>query len=242
MKSLIAVFVSLLALGQAVLAKDVTKVLLVGHKLDHPFGTHMYLQECRLLAKCLNQNPGILATVSNGWPSDESLLKDIDALVFYSSPAADILLNEKNKIQAEALFKRGVGYTAIHWATGANLQNGPRYEQLLGGWFNFKFSGINVDKQRLVQIDPKHPICNGWTEYELHDEFYLRMKLSPKAKPLLKVTTKGIARDPTATPVVVEHETMLSACLNGNKNAGMLPVFAPLASSRLIRPWLRQRH
>ena len=95
MKSLIAVFVSLLALGQAVLAKDVTKVLLVGHKLDHPFGTHMYLQECRLLAKCLNQNAGIEASVSNGWPSDESLLKDIDALVFYSSPAADILLNEK---------------------------------------------------------------------------------------------------------------------------------------------------
>ena len=104
MKSLIAVFVSLLALGQAVLAKDDTKELLVGHKLDHPFGTHMYLQECRLLAKCLNQNPGILATVSNGWPSDESLLKDIDALVFYSSPAADILFNEKNKIQSEALF------------------------------------------------------------------------------------------------------------------------------------------
>ena len=48
-----------------------------------------------------------------------------------------------------------------------------------------------MDKQRLIQIDPKHPICNGWTEYELHDEFYLRMKLSPKSKPLLKLTTKG---------------------------------------------------
>ena len=39
---------------------------------------------------------------------------------------------------------------------------------------------------------------------------------------IIKVTTKGIARDPAATPVVVEHETMLSACLNGNKNAGMV--------------------
>jgi type 1 glutamine amidotransferase len=173
------------------MAKDVTNVLLVGHKLDHPFGTHMYLHECKLLAKCLNQNPGVKASVCNGWPSDESLLKNVDALVFYSSPAADILLNPKNKNQAEAIFKRGVGFTAIHWATGANLQNGPRYEQLLGGWFNFKFSGINVDKQLLVQIDPRHPICNGWDEYDLHDEFYLRMKLSPKAKPLLKVETKG---------------------------------------------------
>ena len=66
------------------------------------------------------------------------------------------MLSDKNKSQAEALFKRGVGYTAIHWSTGANLLNGPRYERLLGGWFNFKFSGINVDKQRLIQIDPKH--------------------------------------------------------------------------------------
>ncbi len=47
------------------------------------------------------------------------------------------MLSDKNKSQAEALFKRGVGYTAINWATGANLLNGPRYEQLLGGWFNF---------------------------------------------------------------------------------------------------------
>ena len=45
MKSLLTVLVSVLALGQAALAKDLTNVLLVGHKLDHPFGTHMYLQE-----------------------------------------------------------------------------------------------------------------------------------------------------------------------------------------------------
>ncbi|MDP7050915.1 MAG: ThuA domain-containing protein [Verrucomicrobiota bacterium] len=182
-------FASSFGLGSQ--AENVKNVLLIGHKLDHPYGTHMYLKDCSLLAKCLNQNPGVRATVSNGWPSDLSLLKNVDALVFYSSPAADIIFNKNNRIQAESLFERGVGYTAIHWATGAKLENGARYEQLLGGWFNFKFSGINVDKQRLVQIDPKHPICNGWSEYDLHDEFYLRMKLSDKAEPLLKVTTKG---------------------------------------------------
>ena len=191
MKQTLTLLLFTLSLGLCGQAEGETNVLLIGHKLDHPFGTHMYLHECNLLAKCLNQNPGVSATVSNGWPSDPGLLKNVDALVFYSSPAADILLNKKNKNQAESLFERGIGYTAIHWASGANLENGPRYEQLLGGWFNFKFSGINVDKQRLVQIDPKHPICNGWSEYDLHDEFYLQMKLSTKAKPLLKVTTKG---------------------------------------------------
>lgn len=39
---------------------------------------------------------------------------------------------------------------------------------------------------------------------------------------IIKVTTKGIARDPGAGPIATEHETMLSACFNGNKNAGMV--------------------
>ena len=66
------------------------------------------------------------------------LVENLDALVFYSSPAADIMFNEKNRTQEESLFERGVGYTAIHWATGPNLENGAQYEQLLGRWFNFK--------------------------------------------------------------------------------------------------------
>ena len=39
---------------------------------------------------------------------------------------------------------------------------------------------------------------------------------------IIKVTTKGIARDPEAKAIEIEHETMLSACYNGNKNAGMV--------------------
>ena len=39
---------------------------------------------------------------------------------------------------------------------------------------------------------------------------------------IIKVTTKGIARDPACVPVEKEHETMLSANLNGGKNAGMV--------------------
>ena len=39
---------------------------------------------------------------------------------------------------------------------------------------------------------------------------------------IIKVTTKGIARDPACVPVRREHETTLSACLDGGKNAGMV--------------------
>jgi type 1 glutamine amidotransferase len=51
-------------------------------------------------------------------------------------------------------------------------------------------------KSPLKQLQPDHPICRGWNEYELHDEFYLNPTIADKATPLLQVTVKG-------TPVVV---------------------------------------
>lgn len=39
---------------------------------------------------------------------------------------------------------------------------------------------------------------------------------------IIKVTTKGIARDPDCKPITKEHETLLSANLDGGKNAGMV--------------------
>jgi cystathionine beta-lyase len=39
---------------------------------------------------------------------------------------------------------------------------------------------------------------------------------------IIKVTTKGIARDPSATPATITHETKLSAAYDGGKNAGMV--------------------
>lgn len=50
--------------------------------------------------------------------------------------------------------------------------------------------GLSTDKSNLKQLIPDHPICRGWKEYELHDEFYLDPKIA-KGKPLLQVTTKG---------------------------------------------------
>jgi len=43
----------------------------------------------------------------------------------------------------------------------------------------------------VIQIDPAHPICRGWKDYDLRDEWYLGTRLAPGAKPLLKVPVKG---------------------------------------------------
>lgn len=54
----------------------------------------------------------------------------------------------------------------------------------------FRSQFQSTDKSNLKKLLPEYPICRGWSEYELHGEFYLDPKMA-KGKPLLQVTTKG---------------------------------------------------
>lgn len=199
-----AMWTLLVCVSSAVLAPSLaaraddgpTKILLVPTAFDHPYATHMYAQVCQLLAACLNQTPGVEAIVCPDldWPHDPALLEDVDALVYYSRPAGDIVLSPANREAFLALMNKGVGFTAIHWATAAEEAVGPLYERTLGGWFNFAFCGLKVDKLPLLQKQPEHPICRGWQTYDLRDEFYLNMKLDPLAVPVLAVEVDSTAQ------------------------------------------------
>lgn len=171
-----------------------TRILLIATKRDHPWASHMYEQECALLAKCLNESPGIDAVVcpTHDWPADPALLHDVKSIVFYSRSAGDIILAPQRRDQVRTLLKDGVGFTAIHWGTGCDdVKLGAEYERILGGWFNFEHSKLSVGNSQLMQVAPDHPICRGWKPYDLHDEFYLHTKFDPKAVPVLKVNVNG---------------------------------------------------
>src|SRR5262249_12240330 len=135
-------FVVWLGAGAAVFGADTpTKILLIGKDRDHPFTTHEYLSDCQLLAKCLRQTPGVEAVVSNGWPTDPAVLKDVKAIVLHTANGGDVLLGGPQRRQVEELLKNGVGLTAIHWSTGASKgEVGEQYLRTLGGWFNPEFS------------------------------------------------------------------------------------------------------
>jgi type 1 glutamine amidotransferase len=167
-----------------------TKIVLVYTVPDHPYGSHMYEHECNLLAHCLKQTKGVDAIVVKDWP-DESQLKDVNAIVFYSRPAGDIVLLSEHRKQFGELMNNGVGFAAIHWATGAEKERGNDYGKLLGGWFNFAHAGLKVDKRTLEQQDSKHPICRGWQPYDLREEFYLNLKFDERARPVLKANVDG---------------------------------------------------
>jgi type 1 glutamine amidotransferase len=176
-----------LAFAPGLIAGEKTRVLLIGKDRDHPYGTHEYMTECALLAKCLRQTSGVDTVVSNGWPRDAEMLKDVKAIVLYTRNGGDVLLDPLVRKQAETILGKGTGLTAIHWSTGATPKYGEDYMPILGAWFSTTFSKLATTRTKLLQVDPDHPICRGWKEFDLRDEYYLNLKFRPDIKPVLKV-------------------------------------------------------
>jgi len=170
-----------------------TKILLIGKEPDHPYGSHMYLHTCEVLAKCLALTTDVETVVSSGWPKDPAALAGVSAIVVYANPAAELLLDGPHREEVAALLKRGVGLVTIHWASAVKKENlprlGPTWLSYLGGTWVSNV-GLSGGKSPLKRLAAEHPICRGWEEFEIDDEYYLNPVLE-KATPLLQVREKG---------------------------------------------------
>lgn len=175
-------------------ADSQTKILFVGKQPDHPFGTHMYLHTCGMLAKCLALNGDIETVVSDGWPKDAQVLEGVDSIVVYATPAAEFLLDSPHRDEVVKVLDSGVGLVTIHWASSVHQENldrlGATWMSYLGGTWVSNV-GLHTGKSPLQRPTPDHPICRGWSEYELRDEYYLNPTITDEATKLLQVTAAG---------------------------------------------------
>lgn len=185
----------LLASASVCQAQAGPKVLFVGKQPDHPFGTHMYLHTCGMLAKCLSLETEIETVVSDGWPKDASVLKGLSTIVIYTTPAAEFLFDTPHRDEVAKLLDDGVGLVTIHWASSVHKKNfdrlGPTWLKYMGGTWVSNV-GLHTGRSPLKQLAPNHPICRGWEEYELHDEYYLNPTIKG-ATPLLQVKAQDKA-------------------------------------------------
>lgn len=168
------------------------KILFIGKKPDHPFGTHMYLYTCDMLAKCVKRNTDMQTVVSDGWPKDPKVLEGVKTIVVYTSPAAELLLDAEHGDAFEALMNQGVGLVTIHWASSVYKKNfdriGRKWLGIMGAtWISNV--GLHTGKSPLVQLAKDHPVCRGWSDYEIHDEYYLNPTVQD-ATALIQVTAK----------------------------------------------------
>ena len=179
----------LAAVGSPAHAADPAKILLIGKQPDHPYGSHMYLHTSGMLAKCLEKNGNIQAVVSDGWPQDPKVLEGVDCIVLYMTPGAEFILDSPHRQAALQLLDQGVGIVTLHWASSVHMNNlerlGPDWFRYMGGTWVSNV-GLHTGNSPLKQLLPEHPVCRGWQEYDLHDEYYLDPAIKT-ATPLLQV-------------------------------------------------------
>src|SRR5437667_11490389 len=83
-----------------------TKILFIGKNPDHPYGSHMYMHTCGVLAKCAELTAGVETVVANGWPKDAKTLEGVKSIVIYASPAAKLPLEGRQRNPPEKLTKK----------------------------------------------------------------------------------------------------------------------------------------
>lgn len=157
----------------ALFAANNHKVILIAgatQTVDVP-GHHDYLGGCRLLEHLLKQTPDISTVlVTDGWPTDESLFNQADALVFYTDGAgAQAYLQTRERIATiQKLVDAGVGIASLHQAVDYPPEFASQAGDWMGGVFNKSSSGRGHWDSKHSSF-PKHSVTSGVTPWEIND-------------------------------------------------------------------------
>ena len=134
-------------------------------------GHHDYLAGNACLDALLRQTSNVeIVRVENGWPSDESVLTDAKAIVFYTDGGGkQAFLETPSRISAlQKLVDEGVGITMIHQAVDFPEPMSEQAKSWLGGVYVSTASGRGHWDSKHVDF-PKHPITRGVNPWEIND-------------------------------------------------------------------------
>ena len=168
----------------AALAKDKHKVVFLHGSRSHASGDHEFQAGSHLLAKHLNAQDkvDVEAVVNAGWPEDESILDDADAIVIYAD-GTKVIGHGWEKMD-ELVREKKVGVIFMHYAVHPSVEQGEKYFlPWIGGFFK---NGLSVNPFWRAKIKPMkgHETANGVGPIDAVDEFYFNIHYHPKMLPL----------------------------------------------------------
>lgn len=188
----------LLLAALAVCAAHAQKsIVLCAGRPSHGKGDHEFRAGCLLLADALNRIPGIQATVvSNGWPTDVSVLKSADAILLYADggDGHPAIKPERLKLLDE-LAAKGVGIGAAHY--GVEVPKGDPGLAMLrwtGGYFE-TFWSVNPHWTADFKSLPTHPVTRGVKPFAINDEWYFHMRFPPDMKGVTPILSAVAPRE-----------------------------------------------
>jgi len=180
--------------GQAEPAKH---VLLIGQGPDggHPPGTHEYAAGMRVLAKCLEDVPGLrveVLHVTEPWKEGPELMARADGVVLFVAEGAKWLDADPKRREALAqVAKRGGGLAVLHWAMGTkDAASIPTAVSLFGGCHGGPDRKYKVLETELKPADAAHPVTRGVEPVTVKEEFYYALKFAKDGKLVPLMTAK----------------------------------------------------
>jgi type 1 glutamine amidotransferase len=175
------------------------RVLLLGQSPDdHPPGTHEYLPGMRILAKCLQDVPGLEVEViraDGAWEDGPDLIRKADCVVLFLAEGAKWMHEDPRRLEAFAqLAAREGGLVALHWGMGTRESEYiDGFLRLFGGCHGGPDRKYKVVETQVRVADSDHDIVRGVAPLMLREEFYYQLKLidAKRVRPILQTTIDG---------------------------------------------------
>ena len=173
----LAVILASSSCQEAIAATDKPKkIVFIAGKPSHPSGQHEFNAGAIILARCLNEQSGLpveVKVVHNGWPEDESVFSDADAVIIYSDGNARHPINGNEK-KFDAMVAKGLGVMFMHYGVEVPPgEQGEFFKKWIGGHYEAGFS-TNPHWTAAVEIDKEHPIANGVPDFSANRRMVLQ--------------------------------------------------------------------
>jgi len=191
---LVALTAALVFSGVSAEALEPVKVVLLAGEVKEVdrVGHHDYLGGGRLMQCLLDQTPGVeTVLVKDGWPEDEAVFENADALVFYTDGAGkQAYLQSPERVAAvQALVDAGVGITFIHQA----VEFSPAFAQQSAEWTGANYTPLSGRGHWDSEHNsfPDHPVASGVTSWKINDGWLNQFKFSNRGEGITPLVWSG---------------------------------------------------
>ena len=179
---------------------ETKKVVLVAGKPSHPPRMHEFNAGVQLLAKCFQDAPGVdVHFVLNGWPQDESIFEDADAVVFFMDGGGrhEVVQEDGRRLKMiDQLAAKGVGLGFMHFGVEVIAdQAGAEFKKWIGGHYENMFSCNPMWEPNFTAF-PEHPVTRGVKPFQIKDEWYFNMRFVSDITGNEATKTEGLSFQP----------------------------------------------
>ena len=177
----LAIFATLFAISTPLtLMAEAKKIVLVAGKPSHPPRMHEFNAGVQLLAKCLKNVSDVEPqVVLNGWPKDESIFADADAVIFFMDGGGkhEVVQEEGRRLKiVEKMASQGVGLGFMHYGVEVIAdQAGEEFKRWIGGHYEHMHSCNPIWEPSFLSFSD-HPVSQGVEPFQIKDEWYFNIR------------------------------------------------------------------